>query len=299
MNKKTLLEKFRDFYFRNYPDDMEQQIELFSFFGGLDLDIDSSKPAEVLLREIFIDNFEFYDKKIEALIDADKLKERLLKALAIGDRRIFSAFKRAGLNNGNGGATLKELQELNIVSVEYSREEPPEPKKNRKRSEARHRISHKVVFENPFLRFWFYFISPHKREIVAGEYENFFKNFAQKRHSYTSFIFEELSAILLNYNIRNAQLLSSGSYWDAKVEIDIFTITDRDEIYVGECKWTNHKINKKEYHKLLEKCEQLELNPKQVLFFSKRGFSKELLSMVGKDLALFSSEEFSMLLKSH
>jgi hypothetical protein len=83
------------------------------------------------------------------------------------------------------------------------------------------------------------------------------------------------------------------------VEIDIFTITDKDEIYVGECKWTNHKINKKEYHKLLEKCELLSLNPKQILFFSKRGYSKELLSMVGKELALFSSEDFSMLLKSH
>ena len=299
MNKNNLLEKFRTFYFRNYPDDMESQIELFSFFGGLEVDIDSSKPAEVLIREIILDNYGLYARDIDSLIESDKLKERLLKALAIGDRRIFSAFKRAGLNNGNGGATLKELQELNIVSVEYSREEPPEPKKNRKRSEARHRISHKMVFEKPFVRFWFYFIAPYKREIEAGEYENFFKNFTQKRHSYTSFIFEELSAILLNYTIRNAQLLSSGSYWDAKVEIDIFTITDRDEIYVGECKWTNHKINKKEYHKLLEKCEVLELEPKQILFFSKRGFSKELLSMVGKELALFSSEDFSMLLKSH
>ena len=299
MNENSLLEKFRTFYFRNYPDDMELQIELFSFFGGLECDVDSSKSVEVLLRELIFDNYDYYAKEMEKLIESDRLKERLLKALAVGDRRIFSAFKRAGLNNGNGGATLKALQEENIVSVEYSREEPPEPKKNQKRSVARHRISHKVVFTKPFVRFWFYFIAPYKKEIEEQEYENFFKNFVQKRHSYTSFIFEELSSILLNYNIRNAQLLSSGSYWDAKIEIDIFTITDRDEIYVGECKWTNHKINKKEYHKLLEKCELLELEPKQILFFSKRGFSKELLSMVGKELVLFSSEDFSMLLKAH
>jgi len=297
MNKNNLLDIFRAFYFRNYPDDMESQIELFSFFGGLDQDIDSLKSVEELVVEVIVDNFAYHQQNMEQLIDKDSLQERLLKALAVGDRRIFSAFKRAGLNNGNGGATLKILQEKNIVSVEYSREELPQPKKNKKRSEARHRISHKMVFEKPFVRFWFYFVAPYKRELLQGQYDNFLKNFMQKRHSYTSFIFEELSAVLLNYTIRNAQLLSSGSYWDAKVEIDIFTITDRDEIYVGECKWTNHKVNKKEYHKLLEKCEVLSLVPQQVVFFSKRGFSKELHSMAGSKLALFSSEDFAMLLK--
>ena len=31
----------------------------------------------------------------------------------------------------------------------------------------------------------------------------------------------------------------------ANIEIDILTITDDEKVYVSECKWTNHKINKK------------------------------------------------------
>jgi len=66
---------------------------------------------------------------------------------------------------------------------------------------------------------------------------------------------------------------------------------------VGECKWTNHKVNKSELKKILDKCERLDIKPTQIALFSKRGFSKELLSMQGKDLALYSAEEFKALIK--
>jgi len=91
--------------------------------------------------------------------------------------------------------------------------------------------------------------------------------------------------------------VSSGSYWNAKVEIDILTYTDKDEIYVAECKWKNHKVNKKELHKLKEKCDRLDITPTQIILFSKSGFSKELLSMQNHKLALFSAEDFKILLK--
>ena len=35
MTNSKLLNQFRSFYFRNYPDDMEIQIEYFAVFGGL------------------------------------------------------------------------------------------------------------------------------------------------------------------------------------------------------------------------------------------------------------------------
>ena len=81
------------------------------------------------------------------------------------------------------------------------------------------------------------------------------------------------------------------------IEIDILTITNKGEVYVGECKWTNHKINKKELHKLDEKCQKLGIEPTQIIFFSKRGFSKELLGLQGSKLALYSAEDFKALLK--
>jgi len=227
--------------------------------------------------------------------------KRLLRALAVGDRRIFSAFNKAGLNNGNGGAALNYLQEKGLISIEYSREEPAKslnPNGKLKREMARHRISHKVLFSQPFIRFWFYFIAPHTKEILENDYEKLFKDLETRRNGYTSLVFEELSEVLLNYHLRDAQILSSGSYWDANIEIDILTVTDDEKIYVGECKWTNHQVNKKELHKLMEKCEKLNIQPDQISFFTKRGFSKELSNMQDASLALYDSKDFEALVKS-
>jgi len=279
---------------------MEQLIEYFAVFGGLDIELDPSMNITELIRLHIFANFEQISKKVERLTHSDPINTRLLNALAVGDRRIFSAFKRAGLNNGNGGAALKFLQERGVVEVEYSRETHPKELQGTKlkRELARHRISDKVLFTEPFLRFWFYFIVPHKKEILNAQYTHFFENFIEKQNQYTSLIFEELSELLLNYNLRDAQILSSGSYWDMNLEIDILTLTDDGSIYVAECKWTNHKINKKELNKLEDKCEKLGIAPSQIIFFSKRGFSKELESMASKEIALYKAKDFKALLKN-
>ena len=301
MTNLKLLAQFRSFYFRNYPEDMETQISYFSIFGGLGWDIDTSKPAVELIKTLILDNFELLNEKIEKLTQNDPNNKRLLQALAVGDRRIFSAFKRAGLNNGNGGGALNYLQNIGLIQMEYSREQHPRdknPNAKLKRRDARHRISHKVLFSHPFVRFWFYFISPQIKNIKNGDFDKVIENFNEKHNSYTSLVFEEISEVLLNYNLRDSQILSSGSYWDADIEIDILTITENDKIYVGECKWKNHKVNKKELHKINEKCEKLHLIPTQIILFSKRGFSKELMQLRGKNLALYSSEDVEVLVKS-
>lgn len=302
MTRINLIDQFRSFYFRNYPNDMEQQIEHFAIFGGLGWEIDVSQPMSFLIEDNILQNFDTLCEKIEQLTLGESNNKRLLRALAIGDRRIFSAFNRAGLNNANGGSALNYLQEKGLVQIEYSREETPStsnPNEKLKREDARRRISHKVLFTQPFVRFWFYFIAPHIKEIKEKKYDKFFKDFEQKRNSYTSLVFEELSEVLLNYNIRDTQIVSSGSYWDAKIEIDILTITENENIYVAECKWTNHIVNKSELHKLKEKCEKLDIKPTQIALFSKRGFSKELMQHQGKELALYSSEDFKALLKNN
>lgn len=301
MLKTRLLEQFRSFYARNYPDDMEMQIEYFAVFGGLDLEIDTTKPISVLIEELILKNYKTINKKIEDLTLSDKECLRLLRALAVGDRKIFSAFNRAGLNNANGGSALNYLEQKGLIQIEFSREEPARslnPKGKLKREVARYRISHKVLFTHPFIRFWFYFIALYAKKIEQGQYESFFKDFQRRQNSYTSLVFEELSEILLNYNLRDSQILSSGSYWDANVEIDILTVTKDEKIYVAECKWTNHKVNKSEWHRVGEKCKKLEIEPAQIALFSKRGFSKELIKDQGKKLALYCSKDFQLLLKN-
>lgn len=296
-----LLEQFRSFYATHYPDDMEKQIEYFSIFGGLGWRIDIDKPLEELIITEILDNYGHLHNELSTLLLDESEYARLLYVLATGDRRLFKAFNRAHLNNKKGGIAIDFLQNNHILEMQQSREKNPRethPNQKLKREDARHRISHKMRFTKPFIRFWFYFIYPHAREIQQGIYENVIKRFQIHQHSYTSLVFEELSELLLDYYTRDDQILTSGSYWDANVEIDLLAITKTQKIYVGECKWTNHKINKKELHKLYDKCVRLEISPTKILFFSKRGFSKELLSMQSPTLALYSAEDFSILLKN-
>jgi uncharacterized protein len=291
-----LLKQFRSFYARNYPRDMEQQIKYFSVFGGLGWPVDTDIAISELIQEMILENYGHLHNELAALSLDDPQYIRLLHALAVGDRRIFGAFNRAGLNNSNGGTALNYLQNNHILEVEVQRPLLNDTILSKKRIKKQ-RLSHKMRFTKPFLRFWFYFITPFAREIERGVYRNVLERFERYQNSYTSFIFEELSQIMLNYYTRDDGILTLGSYWDANTEIDILAVTKRANIYVGECKWTNHKINKKELHKLIDKCNRLHLQPSKILLFSKRGFSKELQEQQGSELLLYSADDFSALLK--
>ena len=119
MIRTKLLEQFRSFYVRNYPDDMETQIDYFAVFGGLGWDIDTQEPITFLIQELILENFETLNKLINDLSLDNQENSRLLRALAVGDRKIFSAFNRAGLNNANGGSALNYLQEKGLIQIEF------------------------------------------------------------------------------------------------------------------------------------------------------------------------------------
>ncbi len=292
-----LLKQFRSFYARNYPNDMERQIAYFSIFGGLEWQIDTDIDLSRLICDVILENYGYLHNEIMSLFLDEAHISRLLHALAVGDRKIFTAFNKAGLNNGNGGAALNYLQTNNILEIETKQNLISSNISSNKKIKHQ-RISNKMRFTQPFLRFWFYFITPFAKEIEVGNYKNILQKFQQHKYNYMSLIFEELSQVMLNYYTRDEVILSLGSYWADGIEIDILATTKTDQIYIGECKWTNHKINKKELHKILEKCNKLNIKPSKIFFFSKRGFSKELSELQNKHLVLFSADSYSSLLKN-
>ena len=283
-------QQFRSFYFRHMIHDIEKLIEYFSVFGGLGWKIDIDTPLETLIQTEILDNFGPLYNQIIELTTSETRYLKLLTNLSRGDRRIFSAFNKSG---------LKHLQEVGVLEAEYSREEPPTKDNNKlKREIARHRISHKMRFTSPFLRFWFYFIEPMKKEIELGHYEKVIDNFKKHHQAFVGYTFEELSNELLKLKLSSLQLIDSGSYWDRHVEIDLMATSLNQKLIIGECKWKNHKLNKKELNKLNEKCEKVGFEPDILMLFSKRGFSKELLSIQDKSLRLYSCEDFEALLSN-
>lgn len=291
------IKQFRSFYRRHMIHDIERLIDYFSVFGGLGWNIDIDAPLEELIQTEILDNFVFLHNQILELTTDEPKYTRLLINLARGDRRIFSAFNKSGLSNLYGGQSLKHLQNSGVLEAEYSREEPPlKDGQKLKREVSRHRISHKMRFTSPFLRFWFYFIAPMRHYIEEGNYDKVIDNFQQHHQAFVGYTFEGLSNEMMKMKLPTLNLIDSGSYWDRHVEIDLMATTLSGKLAVGECKWKNHKLNKKELNKLMDKCAKVDFKPDLVMLFSKRGFSKELLSLRNENLQLYSCDDFEDLL---
>lgn len=294
-------ELFSDFFHRNLPRDMEQCIDLFAIFGGVDDPIDTDENIETLIIKHILIPFEEHRKRIFAPLDDNPLYAKLLHAISIGDRRLDSAYRRARIGKERGHEGFVFLCRIGYLHIEHSREIPPQkihPKQRFKKEVERHRISHKFRFQSPFLRFWFAFIEPYAKTIRDGNYAPMLAYFHAHYNECVGFIFEELCDLYIRTVLSERfedTLLDSGSYWDREVEIDLLCDTLNGENWVGECKWTNHKLNKKELHKLEEKWTKLSLIPDKIFLFSKRGFSNELHALKERRLYLFSAEDMEAL----
>ncbi len=301
IQKRTalLIDRLREFYHSTYPEDMETLIRYYAVFGGSGLDIDTTLPLETLIETEILDRFgEHYNRIHTDLLERPETVA-LLEAVAGGDRRIHSACRRAHLSETRGGEIFSHLQRAGILDLEPSREAPPQkrhPKQKLKKEVARHRISHKLRFRNAFLRFWFRFVTPKTRSIERGDYAPLFDTFDTQHTAFTGLVFEEISQLFLCRELGNDPRRRCGSYWDRQVELDLLARTENGGFVVGECKWTNTKMNRSELQKLEEKCALVGLEPERIVLFSKRGFSNELKQLENETLRLVDAAELQRLL---
>ncbi len=295
-----LLTQLRRFYDETFPESMETLVSYFAVFGESGIEVDTTVPLAELIETEILEHYGEHYNRIHTGILEDKSVIALLQAIAKGDRRIHSACRRAHLSEAKGGELVDHLRTIGILDLEVSREAPPEkqhPKQKLKREVARHRISHKLRFRSPFLRFWFRFVSPQHRRIERGDFESVLSRFAEQDTAFTGLVFEEISQLYLRQRLGEDPYLRCGSYWDRMVELDILARAPGGGFIVGECKWTNTNVNRSELQKLQEKCALVGLEPEQIWLFAKRGFSNELEAMRSDRLVLVSAEEMKTLIE--
>lgn len=292
---------FSDFFHRNLPHDMEHCIDLFAVFGGLDEPVDVDEPIETLIQKHILERFEELRKAVFEPLGENLLYGRLLHAISVGDRRLDSAYRRARIGRERGSEAFLFLRHIGYLIIEHSRETPLprlHPKQKFKKAIQRHKISHKLRFATPFLRFWFAFVEPFAKSIREKNYAPMLSHFALHHNAFVGFVFEELCDIYIREVLSRrfgTEVVESGSYWDREVEIDLLSDTLDAETWIGECKWTNHKVNKKELNLLEDKCSKLSLSPDKIFLFTKRGFSNELTHLKDPRLYLFCAEDLSVL----
>jgi len=290
MQQPTLLQQFRSFCYQNNATNLEQAIEYFSVFGGMGWNVDFEVPLSELIEEKVLDNYRYIHGDITKVTQSEQINHKILTALALGDRREHSAFKKAQVNREHGEDAIDFLVEKGFLTVEKSVEKP---------LKGHEGASNKLLFNQPFIRFWFAVISPHYKSIKAEEYDEFEKRWADIRAEFSNHIYQQLVMALVekNYNETHEDpIVTIGSYWDTKLEIDLLAKTKAGKYIAGACKFSKAKAKKSEITKLQEICTLAKLESDTYVLFSKNKFSTELKKAKADNIQLYSLKSLGNLL---
>jgi AAA+ ATPase superfamily predicted ATPase len=287
----SILEQFRTFYTRNHPEDLEQALEYFSVFGGIDEPVAMELPLDEAIEEEILDNYAELHRKVTALTGGDSTAHALLSGIALGDSRAYSAFKRARLSREAGNEAAQAMCEAGIITREKAR-----PNSSSWMDDDA--VSDRLHFTTPFLRFWFAFVSPIFKGIREGDYKEFKERYANRSAEFSDRVFEALAAELLKKTFADDPLAEIGGYWDKATEINIIAKSSSGKCIAASCRNVNTKLKKSELTKLKAKCETAGFTPDIYVLVAKNGFSGELKSLKGETLRLFTLKHFKKLLEA-
>jgi len=287
----TLLEHFRSFCYQNAATDFEKAVEYFAVFGGMGWSVDLSKPLEVLIEEKVLANYRYIHGDTTRITQSNPVYHSLLSALALGDRREHSAFKRANLRREQGEEAIDFLVDEGLLKIDTSIEKPVDGKDDN---------SDKLLFEQPFMRFWFSSVSPYYKGIKEGDYAEVLEHWGHLKHEFSNHLYTQLVMEIIKKSFKDdangGYIDTVGAYWDRNVEIDILAKRKSGGMIAGLCKYTKSKANKSDLTKLKQLCERAALDIDTYVIFSKNKFSTELKREKGAKLKLFSPRNMIQLM---
>ena len=252
-----------------------------------------------MVESNFVTNFTKYQNLVSPSFILESPYRELLIAVARGDGKLYSALRKAKISESAGEKIVDELVSLGILQIEHSRESPLRihPKHKLPREQRAYRIQDKLRFVQPFMRFWFGFVTYFRKDLVLGGGEKFLENFEKHYERLRSLVYEQLcDDLLVQYYEGKEDIISSGSYWNIYSEFDILALTKSKKLILGECKYKDRTVCKNELTKLKQKSEESGIKVDVYVLFSKSSFSKELLGMQNDELLLFDLNDLKVLL---
>lgn len=252
-----------------------------------------------MVESNFVDNFTKYQNLVSPSYIIETPYRELLVAVARGDGKLYSALRKARLSESAGENLVSELVSLGVLKVEKTRESPLRihPKHKLKKDQRSYRVQDKLRFVQPFMRFWFGFVTYYRNDLAEGKGEKFLENFEKHYERLRSLVYEQLCDNLLTQHFEHkSPIISSGSYWDIHSEFDILAFTKSKKLILGECKYKDRKICKNELTKLKIKAEESGIKVDVYALFSKSGFSNELLHIQDENLLLFDLNDLKVLI---
>ena len=210
----------------------------------------------------------------------------LLKTVAAGNHRLFAIAGRLEVPQTSLSRPVSTLLSLDILErVVPITEEHPE---HSKRSLYRIR--------DPFLRFWFRFVYPHRSALESGKTEEV------EGHLDREFISRHMAQLYEDICRQRLWDLSGegglgfpltrvGSYWESDREIDVVGWSAERRILVAcECKYQSHPVGLRVLEDLITKVNAIQwripVESRRYVLFSRSGFEASLLHKAESDSSL-------------
>ena len=155
-----------------------------------------------------------------------------------------------------------------LVELRFVRRELPFALNKKAKRRPRYYLS------DEYLRFYFRYLHQNKELIYRGLKEEALSRIYSTFDQHVSFTFEKIAR---QYMIRRVGVERVGRWWEKDVEIDLVGIKG-DTLYVGECKWTNKRVDHRTLNRLRKKTayllRELDSEDFKVVYylFSKSGF---------------------------
>jgi len=287
----SILAQFRSFCYQNKITDFDKAVEYFSVFGGMGWSVNLEEPLDALIEKKVLKNYKYIHGDITKITHSKSTHHAMLTALATGDRREHSAFKKINIGRENGEEVIDFLIKDGFVVFDKSVEKPMDEKDA---------ISDKLRFVTPFMRFWFATVSPTYKSIKEGDYTEFYARWSEMKKEFSTHIYTQLVYAFIGLRFEEEfegdPIVSIGEYYDKNVSIDILAKRKSGSLLAGTCKYGKSKMNKSELAVLKEKCKLAQLDVDHLVFFSKNKFSSEMKSESNDEIRLFAQRHLSKLM---
>ena len=214
----------------------------------------------------------------------------IISAIARGNHKLSKIATVLGVSQTNLTRYLKTLVDLDLLErrVPVTEFDPSKSKQGL------------YYITDNYFEFWFKFIYPFRSYIEMDDttfvMDKIKQNFID---NHVSFVFENVCLQKMwQLNKQNElpfKFTRVGRWWDKNTEIDIVGLNeDTKEIILGECKYTNVKVDVDLFYQLIQKGRGVPWNKNHrkeyYILFSKSGFTHELLNLAKerKNLKLIS-----------
>jgi len=289
--RPTLLQHFRSFAYQNNIIEFNKALEYFTVFGGTGWDVDVSKSVGTLIEEKVLTNYEPLHESMTRYTHNNGLYHMVLNIIALGVNHEKDVLKKAKVGRDKGEEAIDYLVSKSLIKFDLSIERPLTEESAK---------SDRVLFDLPFMRFWFAMISPNYQSISHGDYDEFAQKWHKVRDNFSvmlsNLLVLELVKETFNTKSQKDPIVKIGSYYDKKVEIDVLAIRKSGSMIAAACKYSKEPAKRNMIDMLIEKCAKAELEISDYVLFSKNGFTPEVEVLKEKEVILYSEKELSSVL---